>query len=250
MGQKVHPVGFRLGFNMDHHSFWFAPANKYAILLAQDRKIRTCIRKYVKEYFETSLKYGGIARINLKFDGNLLTVELLTAFPSLFADKHTEEENNSNINQDKDIEQTNTRVSKVQSGKVTILKERIQSILDRDNLNIDKVKIYLIALNSPFSHAAILAENLTLQIENRVPFKKIIKKAIQFAKESKIKGIKIQISGRLNGAEIARIQWFKYGRIPLHTLKAKVDYFYCPAQTLYGTLGIKVWILREKVGLY
>lgn len=220
MGQKIHPVGFRLGVSEDHHSIWFARANQYSTLLQQDIKIRACIQDHIKKYLKTSLKYGGIARIDIKYHLDLVHIHLLIAFPTLFGDEGN--------------------LSSTKSKSLDILRESLQSIVVND-----KVKLTLAEIPKTYANATILAEYVALQLENRVAFRKTMKKAIELANEHKVRGVKIQISGRLNGAEIARIEWAREGRVPLHTLRAKIDYCSCPAQTMYGVLGIKIWIFQK-----
>jgi small subunit ribosomal protein S3 len=221
MGQKIHPVGLRLGISQEHRSIWFARPNQYANLLAKDQKIRASIKKYVQKYVTTSLKYAGISRIDIQFNVDLVQIEIHTAFPSLLI-------GNKNLDGD-----TTTGFEP--------LRDTIQKVIGHQ-----KLKILFSEIANPYAEATILAEYIALQLENRVAFRKAMKKAIEFANEKgKVKGIKIQISGRLNGAEIARIEWAREGRVPLHTLRAKIDYCHCPAQTIYGVLGIKIWVFQK-----
>lgn len=217
MGQKINPLGFRLGVIQNHHSYWFAQSKNYSKLLQEDQKIRHYIKNYVHKNIKNSSNYGGITRIEIKRKTDLIQVEIHTGFPALLVE-----------NRNHGIEQ---------------LKTDVQNILNPQNR---KLRMTLIEIIKPYGEPNILAEYIALQLENRVAFRRTMKKAIELAKKTNIKGIKIQISGRLNGAEIARVEWAKEGRVPLQTLRAKIDYCYYPAQTIYGVLGIKIWIFQDE----
>ena len=225
MGQKIHPIGFRLGVSQEHRSIWCAKPSQYSKFLEQDTKIRNSIKKYIQKNVRSSLKYAGISRIDIKFNIDFIQVEIHTAFPSLLLET-------------KNIERSNN-LTPVQG--LEGLRQNIQNIVGNK-----KLKIIFSEIAKPYAEATILAEYVALQLENRVAFRKTMKKAIELANEKgNVKGIKIQISGRLNGAEIARVEWAREGRVPLHTLRAKIDYCHCPAQTIYGVLGIKVWVFQN-----
>ena len=217
MGQKINPLGFRLGMTQSHHSFWFAKSKKYSTLFEVDRQIRNCIESYVKKHIRNSSNYGGIARIEIQRKTDLIQVEIHTGFPALLVE-----------NRGRGIEQ---------------LKTNVQSILTPGDR---KLRMTLTEVTKPYGEPNILAEYIALQLESRVAFRRTMKKAIELAKKTNIKGIKIQIAGRLNGAEIARVEWAREGRVPLQTLRAKIDYCYYPAQTIYGVLGIKIWIFQDE----
>nr|YP_009645903.1 ribosomal protein S3 [Stoneobryum bunyaense]QBX99060.1 ribosomal protein S3 [Stoneobryum bunyaense] len=217
MGQKINPLGFRLGVNQNHHSYWFAKPKNYSKLLQEDQKIRSCVESYIYKNIRNSSNYGGIARIEIKKKTDLIQVEIQTGFPALLIE-----------NRGRGIEQ---------------LKKDVQSILTPEN---QKLRMTLTEITKPYGEPNILAEYIALQLESRVAFRRTMKKAIELAKKTNIKGIKIQIAGRLNGAEIARVEWAREGRVPLQTLQAKIDYCYYPAQTIYGVLGIKIWIFQDE----
>nr|YP_009116153.1 ribosomal protein S3 [Orthotrichum rogeri]AJD22467.1 ribosomal protein S3 [Orthotrichum rogeri] len=217
MGQKINPLGFRLGVNQNHHSYWFAKPKNYSKLLQEDQKIRSCIESYIYKNIRNSSNYGGIARIEIKRKTDLIQVEIQTGFPALLIE-----------NRGRGIEQ---------------LKKDVQSILTPGD---QKLRMTLTEIIKPYGEPHILAEYIALQLESRVAFRRTMKKAIELAKKTNIKGIKIQIAGRLNGAEIARVEWAREGRVPLQTLRAKIDYCYYPAQTIYGVLGIKIWIFQDE----
>lgn len=218
MGQKINPLGFRLGITKNHHSHWFAKPKNYSEFLQDDGKVRNCIDNYVQRHIKNSSNYGGIARVEIQRKLDLLLVEIHTGFPALLIESHGQ-----------GIEQIRKNVQ--------------QNLL---NSKIRRVHVTLTEIAKPYGEPKIIAEYIAVQLENRIAFRRTIKKAIELAKETDIKGIKIQIAGRLNGNEIARVEWAREGRVPLQTLRAQIDYCYYPAQTIYGVLGIKIWIFRDE----
>lgn len=217
MGQKINPLGFRLGLTQSHRSYWFAKPKNYSKILESDRQIRNCIEVYIRENIRNSSNYGGIARVEIQRKTDLIQVELYTGFPALL------------------IENRGEGIEK--------LKNKVQNILSP----IDKrLRLTLIEITKPYEEPNILAEYIALQLESRVAFRRTMRKAVELAKRSNIGGIKIQIAGRLNGAEIARVEWAREGRVPLQTVRAKINYCYYAAQTIYGVLGIKVWIFEDE----
>nr|AND48129.1 ribosomal protein S3 [Flatbergium novo-caledoniae] len=217
MGQKMNPLGFRLGVTQNHHSYWFAQPKNYSKLLQEDRKIRNCIEIYVRKHIRSSSNYGGITRIEIKRKTDLIQVEIHTGFPALLVESRG-----------RGIEQ---------------LKVDVRNLL---NFEDRKLHMTLTEIPKPYGEPNIIAEYIALQLESRVAFRRTMKKAIELAKKTDIRGIKIQIAGRLNGAEIARVEWAREGRVPLQTLRARIDYCYYPAQTIYGILGIKIWIFQNE----
>lgn len=216
MGQKINPLGFRLGITKNHHSHWFAEPKNYSEFLQEDRKVRNCIENYVQKHIKNSSNYGGIARVEIQRKTDLFFVEIHTGFPALPIESHGQ-----------GIEQIRKNVQ--------------QNLSDS---KIQRVHVALTEIAEPYGEPEIIAEYIAVQLENRIAFRRTIKKAIELAKETNMKGIKIQISGRLNGTEIARVEWAREGRVPLQTLRAQIDYCYYPAQTIYGVLGIKIWTYR------
>lgn len=221
MGQKVHPLGFRLGITQEHPSNWFGSPKHYSILLQEDERIRNCIKRYVRSHVRNNLNYGGITDINVQRQTDVVQVEIHTAFPAML---------------------TSTRNKDSAELRIPNLKHLKQNLQDTLLLKNRKLKLILIEIDKPYAGAIILAEYIALQLENRVAFRRTMKKAIELAnKKGNVHGVKIQISGRLNGAEIARVEWAREGRVPLQTLRAQIDYCHYSAQTIYGVLGIKVW---------
>nr|NP_039338.1 ribosomal protein S3 [Marchantia paleacea]P06356.1 RecName: Full=Small ribosomal subunit protein uS3c; AltName: Full=30S ribosomal protein S3, chloroplastic [Marchantia polymorpha]CAA28124.1 rps3 [Marchantia paleacea] len=216
MGQKINPLGFRLGITQNHRSYWFAN-KKYSKVFEEDKKIRDCIELYVQKHIKNSSNYGGIARVEIKRKTDLIQVEIYTGFPALLVESRGQ-----------GIEQ---------------LKLNVQNILSSEDR---RLRMTLIEIAKPYGEPKILAKKIALKLESRVAFRRTMKKAIELAKKGNIKGIKIQIAGRLNGAEIARVEWAREGRVPLQTIRARINYCYYAAQTIYGVLGIKVWIFQDE----
>nr|YP_008965697.1 chloroplast 30S ribosomal protein S3 [Porphyridium purpureum]ATJ02896.1 30S ribosomal protein S3 [Porphyridium purpureum]BAO23673.1 chloroplast 30S ribosomal protein S3 [Porphyridium purpureum] len=208
MGQKVHPLGFRLGITQDHLSTWFADSN-YPGLLKEDFVIRS--------YLEKNLKNSGIANISIYRKLDQIEVEINTARPGII-------------------------IGRFGQG-INVLRNDIQKLL-----NFSKnIRINIIEIEEPDQEATLLASFLTEQLERRTAFKRAVRLTIQKAQKANVQGIKVQVSGRLNGAEIARSEWVREGRVPLQTLRAKIDYSYKTAQTIYGILGVKIWLFKGEV---
>nr|YP_009144915.1 ribosomal protein S3 [Euglenaria anabaena]AKJ83362.1 ribosomal protein S3 [Euglenaria anabaena] len=207
MGQKVHPIGFRIGVSKEHSSIWFAKSKSYFSFVQEDI--------FIRNYFFNKLLEAGIAKVEIKRKLGFLSINVYVTKPSLVVGTNGNQLNNLRKE----------------------LSEKISLHFTSSNITINVIEIL-----NPDSNSRVLAEFIRQQLEKRVPFRRIIKAAITRAQKAGVKGVKIQISGRLNGAEIARTEWFREGQVPLHTLKANIDYCSYKAQTLYGILGIKVWI--------
>nr|QKI33397.1 ribosomal protein S3 [Circaeaster agrestis] len=213
MGQKINPLGFRLGTTQSHHSLWFAQPKNYSEGLQEDQKIRDCIKDYLEK---KSSGIKGIARIEIHKNIDLIKVIIYMGFPKLFL-------MNNPKDKPKIIKELESRVGK-----------GLNNVSGNRKLNISITKI-----GKPYEQPNILAEFIAEQLKNRIPFRKAMKKAIELADT---KGIQIQIKGRIDGKEIARVEWIREGRVPLQTIRAKIDYCSYPVQTIYGVLGIKIWI--------
>lgn len=211
MGQKTHPLGFRLGITQEHKSAWYANLKNYADLLKEDDQIRTYLTNLIKT---ASISNIHISRNSLS-DQIKLTLE--TGRPGVLVG-----ENGIGI---KNL-LTNLKQLLPSSRQLTI------KVVEVDEINLD---------------ASLLGDLVVKQLEDRIPFRRAVREAMQRAQESKVNGIKIQVSGRLNGAEIARSEWFREGRVPLQTLRADIDYATKEANTIYGILGIKVWIFKNEI---
>jgi small subunit ribosomal protein S3 len=207
MGQKVNPIGLRLGINRNWESRWFPAKGRAAEFIAEDHKIR----KYLKK----ELFYAGVSNIIIERTVKKLRINIVTARPGIIIGK-----------KGADIEKL----------KATLIK-----MLGKDvAINIKEEK-------RPQASGQLAAENVATQLERRTAFRRAMKKVIQGALKSGAKGIKISVSGRLGGAEMARTEWYLEGRVPLHTLRAKIDYGFAEAHTTYGIIGIKVWIFKGEV---
>jgi small subunit ribosomal protein S3 len=207
MGQKVNPIGLRLGINRNWESRWFPSKDRASTFIAEDYKIR----KYLKK----ELFFAGISNIIIERTAKKVRITLVTARPGIVIGKKGE-----------DIEK---------------LKNKVTAMVGKDvALNIKEEK-------RPQASAQLAGESIATQLERRVAFRRAMKKVIQGALKSGAKGIKISVAGRLGGAEIARTEWYLEGRVPLHTLRAKIDYGFAEAHTTYGIIGIKVWIFKGEV---
>nr|YP_010508319.1 ribosomal protein S3 [Hemipilia yajiangensis]UXG56909.1 ribosomal protein S3 [Hemipilia yajiangensis] len=210
MGQKINPLGFRLGTTQSHHSFWFAKPKDFSMSLQEDEKIRNCIKNYVKKKKRISSGFEGIAYMRIKKRIDLIQVIIYIGFPNLLIEGRT-----------RGIEELQMNVQKEFHRRLNIAITRIEK---------------------PYGQPNILAEYIALQLKNRVSFRKAMKKAIELTEQTGIKGIQVQIAGRIDGKEIARVEWIREGRVPLQTIRAKIDHCSHTIRTIYGVLGIKIWI--------
>nr|QRW36796.1 ribosomal protein S3 [Monotropa uniflora] len=222
MGQKVNPLGFRLGKTQDHYSLWFANPKNYSENIKEDKNIRNFIKSYVqknknnkvtnkiKNYFSLS----GITHIKIKKKIDLIEIKIYIGFKNLV--------------------------------KESLLKE-LYINLQKELIYINrKINIITILITKPYINPLILAQYVADQLKSRVPFRKTMKKAIEKIKKTNTKGIQIQIAGRLDGNDIARVACIRKGSIPLQTIRYKINYCFYPVQTRYGLLGIKIWIFLDK----
>ncbi|MGH9457928.1 MAG: 30S ribosomal protein S3 [Thermoanaerobaculia bacterium] len=206
MGQKVHPYGFRLGFNKTWHSRWFQ-GRTYADTLHRDLKLREDLKK--------RLSHAGVAEIDIERTANKMRINIYTSRPGIIIGRKGAE-----------VDKLRDELQKLAEGEVYINIQEIQR---------------------PELDAQLVAENIAAQLERRVAFRRAMKKAMESAFRFGAKGIKVRVSGRLNGAEIARSEWYQEGRLPLHTLKADIDYGSWSARTTYGAIGVKVWIYKGEM---
>ena len=207
MGQKVHPKGFRLGVSKTWDSKWFAPRSSYVRFLHEDRKIR--------KHLKANLYHAGVALIEIERASDQVTVNIHTARPGLV-------------------------IGKKGAGIDALKKEVEKFTKDAVTVNIREVRRAEL-------DAQLVAENIAMQLERRVAFRRAMKKAVQSTLKFGGLGIRIQCKGRLGGAELARKEWYREGRVPLHTLRADIDYGLAEAKTTYGIIGIKTWIYKGEV---
>jgi len=210
MGQKVHPTGFRLGIATDWTSKWYADSADFADFLDEDLKIR--------EFLKKKLAQAAVSRIQISRPAKAVAVTIHTARPGIIIGKKGE-----------DIERLRIEVASLVSA------------------HINNVKISIEEIRKPELDAQLVAEGVASQLERRVMFRRAMRRSVTNAMRIGAEGIKINVSGRLNGAEIARNEWYREGRVPLHTLRANVDYGFAEALTTYGILGVKVWIYKGEV---
>ena len=207
MGQKVHPTGIRLGIVKKHTSTWYASSKDYADRLYSDLKIR--------EYIETKLAGASVSRVDIDRPANTVKITIYTARPGIVIGKKGE-----------DVEKLRGAVS--------------QRVGVPVNINIEEIR-------KPDLDAKLVAQNVAGQLERRIMFRRAMKRAVQSSIRQGAEGIKIKVSGRLGGAEIARSEWYREGRVPLHTLRADIDYSTAQAATTYGIIGVKVWIFNGEI---
>jgi small subunit ribosomal protein S3 len=207
MGQKVHPTGIRLGFIKDWTSRWYANSQNYSVYLFKDLKVR--------EFLKKKLGHASISRIQINRPANNAQITIHTARPGLVIGKKGE-----------DIDALRKEISAMMGVPV--------------QLNVEEIR-------KPELDAQLVAEGVAQQLEKRIMFRRAMKRAVQNTMRLGAEGIKINVGGRLNGAEIARSEWYREGRVPLHTFRADIDYGFAEAKTTYGVIGVKVWIFKGEV---
>lgn len=206
MGQKIHPYGFRLGYNKDWRSRWFS-TKEYPKHVYEDDKIRSFIKK--------KLYHAGISKIEIERAASKARIIIFTARPGIVIGR-------------KGVE-------------IEKLKRELNTKFQKEFI------IEVTEVRRPETDALLVAENVAMQLERRVAFRRAMKRTIQLAEKFGAQGIKISCAGRLGGADIARTEWFREGRVPLHTLRADIDYGYAVANTTYGIIGVKVWIFNGEI---
>ena len=215
MGQKTHPTGFRIGVNKTQSSTWFANYSVYGDVLKEDYEIR----KFFSNKFESLYSKAGVTKLEIQRKINQLELTIHAARPkAITAD--TGKENFASS-----------------------LKTSIQSLVNDQK----QIRIKVLQVTKSENEASLIARSIGDQLEKRIAFRKVIRQTTQMLKNSGVKGFKIQVSGRLNGAEIARAEWAREGRVPLQTLRADISYATHRANTIYGVLGIKVWIFNKEL---
>ncbi|CUU11058.1 MAG: 30S ribosomal protein S3 [Fimbriimonadales bacterium] len=210
MGQKIHPIGFRVGITRDWESRWYAPKKQYRHLLYEDY----LIRKTLKERFYSA----GISRIEIERAANIVRVIIFAARPGQI-------------------------IGKGGQG----IEEATRAVYKALHPNKPEIRIDVEDVRNPDADAQLVAENIASQLERRVSHRRAIRQTIARAQRMNLRGIKVMVSGRLGGAEIARTEWDRYGRVPLQTLRADIDYGFATAYTIYGTIGVKVWIYKGDI---
>ena len=207
MGQKIHPTGFRLAVTRNWSSRWYANTKNYKATLGEDIRVR--------EYLKRKLSHASVARITIERPAKNARITIHSARPGVVIGKKGE-----------DIETLRADLRKMMGGDV--------------GLNIEEIR-------KPEIDAQLVAESIAQQLEKRIMFRRAMKRAMQNAMRLGAQGIKVMSAGRLNGAEIARSEWYREGRVPLHTLRADIDYGFAEARTTYGKIGIKVWVFKGEI---
>jgi small subunit ribosomal protein S3 len=214
MGQKIHPVGFRLGITKEHHSRWFAEPERYPEILQEDYKLRQYIEQKLGRLATNN---AGISDVRIERKADQIELEVRTARPGVV------------------VGRGGTGIEALRLG--------LQELLGGNR----SIRINVVEVAQVDADAYLISEYIAQQLERRVSFRRVVRQAIQRAQRAGIQGIRIQVGGRLNGAEIARTEWTREGRVPLHTLRADIDYAYCTAKTIYGILGVKVWVFKGEI---
>src|SRR5438128_12508672 len=208
MGQKIHPIGFRLSVNRNWTSKWFSNSKHFAQTLGEDIKVR--------EYLSKKLAHASVSKVTIERPAKNARITIHSARPGVVIGKKGE-----------DIE---------------ILRSDLRKLL-----GVQMVHVNIEEIRKPEVDAQLIADSITQQLEKRIMFRRAMKRAMQNAMRLGAQGIKIMSSGRLNGIEIARTEWYREGRVPLHTLRADIDYGFSEAKTTYGVIGIKVWVFKGEV---
>lgn len=206
MGQKVNPIGLRLGINKTWHSKWFSDS-KYSVWLKEDIEIR----KFVKQKY----KLAGVSYVNIERAANKCKVNVYASKPGLII------------------------------GKKGVEIDQLKKDLQTKSKN--ELFLYVNEIRKPEVDAQLVAENICQQLERRLSFRRVMKKAMQVAQKCGVRGVKIAVTGRLGGAEMSRREWYREGRVPLHTLRADIDYGLAEAHTTYGRIGCKVWLFKGEI---
>jgi|TARA_B100001142_G_scaffold280650_1_gene291985 small subunit ribosomal protein S3 len=211
VGQKTHPLGFRLGITQEHRSSWYSNFDQYANLLYEDDQIRTYLNKLSKT--------ASISNIHINRNGlsDQIQINIETGRPGVLVGENG-------------------------SGIKTLLSNIKKLLPESRQLTINIIEVEKVNLN-----ASLIGDLVVEQLEDRVAFRRAMRRALQSALDENVNGIKIQVSGRLNGAEIARSEWIREGRVPLQTLRADIDYATKEAKTIYGILGVKVWLFKSEI---
>ena len=210
MGQKVHPTGIRLGIVKDWLSTWYADSRTFPEYVRTDNLLRVFIKKKLKD--------ASVSRIGIERPAKKVNITIFTARPGIVIGKKGE-----------DIEKLRTEVAKM------------------IGMQIQDVRINISEVRKPELDAQLVAEGIAQQLERRVMFRRAMKRAVTNTMRVGAEGIKVKVGGRLNGAEIARSEWYREGRVPLHTLRADIDYGFAEARTTYGVIGVKVWIFKGEI---
>ena len=236
MGQKIHPLGFRLNITQNYRSHWFAKTSQYPQLVLEDQFLRQSLSERFSD--------AGISTIVIQRKLDQIKIEISAARPGIIVGR---DKNGLELLR-KDL--TNKiKKNRAQKNSLNVSSNNYKKTENQSKQSV-QLSIHLKKLAEPNAEASFIADFLVEQLEKRIAFRRALRQAIQRSQRAKVKGIKIQISGRLNGAEIARTEWTREGRVPLQTLRADIDYSYKTAKTIYGLLGIKIWVFKDEIITY
>lgn len=213
MGQKINPIGYRLGVNKEHHSIWFATGEEYIENLMEDIKLR--------KYVQNRLRHSMVSHVDIMRKANSINVDIHTARPG--------------------------QVIGRKGGEIDTLRNELTVLLNHGRKSPLNVFINIHEIKKPWTDAQLVGQEIARQLRERVSFRRAMKSAIRNAMREGVEGIKVQCSGRLGGAEMARTERYQEGRTPLHTLRADIDYAITDCPTTYGMIGIKVWIYKGEI---
>ncbi len=211
MGQKVNPIGFRLGIITDWNSHWYAERGEYRDQLNNDLQVR--------DFLQRKLSQASVSQIRIERRNDTAEITIHTARPGIVIGK--------------------------KGGDIEVLRREVAKMM---NLGLGMVKVNIEEIHNPEVDAQLVAESVAQQLEGRVMYRRAMKRALQNAMRLGVQGIKLNVAGRLNGAEIARSEWAREGRVPLHVLRADIDYGFAEARTTYGVIGVKAWIFNGEIG--
>nr|YP_009403517.1 ribosomal protein S3 [Downingia elegans]ASA34709.1 ribosomal protein S3 [Downingia elegans] len=242
MGQKINPLGFRLGTTQKHYSLWFAQPKQYSENLQEDAKIREYIKNYLEENRKIYPSLEKIPRIEIAKQTDAIHIKLSTASPKFFT-KILKPRGKKVLSKKETDESKELGLEEMLQNEFY---QKLKSNLQKEFYVVNrKLKLYTKRIAEPYGNPTLLAEFIADQLNNRVSFRKAIKKAIDLAGQANAKGIRVQLAGRIDGKDIARVEWFREGRVPLQTIQAKIDYCSYPIRTLSGILGLKIWIFID-----
>jgi len=251
VGQKTNPKGFRLITTQAHLSEWYSKKSQYPIYLEEDYLIREKAKEFFDEFLSISkIEIDRISQENQAEEGQYITVTIHSLFPRAKemyrkVTKYFSETAKTETKNPKALSILNTSKGNLKRFTALLLKRTVRNFVRALQLKTKKTySVNLQFLKNPFEDATLIAKFIGEQLEKRTPFRRAVKQTIKKVQRTSMKGVKVQVSGRLNGIEIARSEWKRDGQVPLHTLKAQIDYTHQIAYTVYGVIGIKVWLFK------
>jgi small subunit ribosomal protein S3 len=245
MGQKTHPKGFRLVTTQSHLSQWYSDKQNYSSLIEEDFFVRTKVTEFFEDFL--SISKIEINRIKQEVDSKeYINITLHALFPrakEMYRKVSKYFSENNDESSSKALNLLNNNKGNLKRFTAFLLKRNSKNLIRFLQIKTNKnYSLKLEFIKNPFEDATLIAKYIAEQLEKRTPFRRAVKQVIKKVQITEIKGIKIQVSGRLNGVDIARSEWKRDGKVPLHTLKARIDYVHQRAETIYGVIGIKVWL--------